>query len=96
MPNVQINGETVALSSIGCCPECGANWDDGPIYDKLREHPAYSDKTDAEVRAIAEQYGDPDGHFSRLVGVEVRGLYDGVLYWECPDCHKQWPRHGVK
>jgi hypothetical protein len=25
-------------------------------------------------------------------GVEVRGAYDGVLYWECSACHHMWPR----
>lgn len=25
-------------------------------------------------------------HYSRLIGVEVRGVYDGILYWMCPDC----------
>jgi ssDNA-binding Zn-finger/Zn-ribbon topoisomerase 1 len=24
--------------------------------------------------------------------VEVRGVYDGGLYWECPSCHHMWPR----
>lgn len=25
-------------------------------------------------------------------GVEVRGEYDGVLFWECPACKHAWPR----
>jgi len=25
-------------------------------------------------------------------GVEVRGVYDGVLYWECPACQHAWSR----
>jgi len=27
-----------------------------------------------------------------MVGVEVPGVYDGVLYWECPDCGAAWHR----
>jgi hypothetical protein len=27
---------------------------------------------------------------SRTIGVQVRGLYDGVLYWQCPDCGGRW------
>jgi hypothetical protein len=27
------------------------------------------------------------------VGVEIRGVYDGVLYWECMRCHRATPRH---
>ena len=28
----------------------------------------------------------------RAIGVEVQGVYDGVLYWACPDCGHAWPR----
>lgn len=36
-----------------------------------------------------------DGTGSRVTGNEVRGVYDGVLYWSCPDCNHAWPRdHG--
>jgi hypothetical protein len=27
-----------------------------------------------------------------ILGVEVRGKYDGILYWECPDCEHTWHR----
>jgi rubrerythrin len=30
----------------------------------------------------------------RLIGVEVSGVYDGILVWCCPDCGHLWPRHG--
>lgn len=40
--------------------------------------------------------------YSRRIGVEVRGVYDGVLFWQCPDCGgktNRWPtdhpRHAV-
>jgi hypothetical protein len=29
---------------------------------------------------------DPVEHYTLLVGIEVRGVYDGVLFWECPFC----------
>lgn len=31
-------------------------------------------------------------HYSRTVGIEVRGVYDGVLFWTCPDCGLAWHR----
>jgi len=31
-------------------------------------------------------------YYSRLIGVEVPGVYDGVLYWQCPDCGAAWHR----
>lgn len=36
-------------------------------------------------------YGDR-GYYSRVIGHEVRGVYDGVLFWSCPDCGQAWPR----
>jgi len=29
---------------------------------------------------------------NHVVGVEVRGIYDGVLYWHCDMCGSAWPR----
>lgn len=36
-------------------------------------------------------YGDKT-HYSRVIGVEVPGVYDGILYWLCPDCGHKWHR----
>jgi hypothetical protein len=47
---------------------------------------------------IPQEYIDaglyPSGrtHYSRMIGVEVRDVYDGVLFWRCPDCKIAWPR----
>jgi Zn ribbon nucleic-acid-binding protein len=29
---------------------------------------------------------------SRIMGFEVQGVYDGVLYWQCMECGHAWPR----
>lgn len=34
-------------------------------------------------------------HFSRVIGVEIPGVYDGVLYWLCPACSHRWHRFPV-
>lgn len=39
----------------------------------------------------AAQLTNPDGS-SRVVGVEIWGAYDGILFWTCPDCGHGWPR----
>jgi predicted RNA-binding Zn-ribbon protein involved in translation (DUF1610 family) len=31
-------------------------------------------------------------HFGRAIGIEIPGVYDGVLYWQCPDCGHTWDR----
>lgn len=28
-----------------------------------------------------------------VVGVEVRGVYDGVLFWKCDGCGHAWSRN---
>lgn len=33
-----------------------------------------------------------DGDYSRAIGIEIRGVYDGALYWRCPYCQKSWHR----
>lgn len=30
--------------------------------------------------------------YSRAVMVEVWGVYDGGLFWQCPDCNGRWHR----
>lgn len=37
-------------------------------------------------------YGEGVTHYSRMVGVEIPGVYDGVAYWHCPDCGVDWHR----
>lgn len=37
-------------------------------------------------------YGENDGYFSRLIGVEIYGGYDGVDHWKCPDCQSTFKR----
>jgi rubredoxin len=39
---------------------------------------------------IREHYSPPY-KWSRLIGIETTS-YDGVSYWECPDCHSIWNR----
>jgi len=33
--------------------------------------------------------------YSRGIGVEIPGVYDGVLFWLCPDCDGTWHRWPV-
>jgi hypothetical protein len=41
-------------------------------------------------------YGPWDGvekrYYSKMVGVQIRGVYDGVCYWFCPECGERWHR----
>lgn len=31
-------------------------------------------------------------YFSRLIGIEILGGYDGIQYWKCPECKVVWDR----
>jgi len=60
------------------CPSCGSDLQGAPIPEEYR---------------LAGMYGDdPPTHYSRKVGIEYPGIYDGVLVWSCPDCGAKWPR----
>lgn len=58
------------------CPLCGTDLIGDPIPQESRDRGSYGEAT----------------HFRREIGVEIRGVYDGVLYWKCPDCGGAWNR----
>lgn len=58
------------------CPNCRVNLRGEPIPQKYLDAGYYGDTT----------------HYSRTIGMEVMGVYDGVLYWMCPDCAHKWHR----
>ena len=60
------------------CPSCGVD---------LRGEPIPQEYLDAGY------YGPSTTHYRRNIGVEVPGVYDGVLYWQCPDCGRAWVRN---
>ena len=58
------------------CPNCGVSLQGEPIPQESVARGLYGDST----------------HWRREIGCEVPGVYDGVLYWMCPDCEMAWPR----
>lgn len=76
------------------CPLCQADLTGEPIPDKYFVHRDDCPKAE-QGRCFCLPYGekDPDERFfSRTIMVEVRGVYDGGLYFQCPDCHGAWHR----
>lgn len=96
MPTVRINKVVTDIDAHGNCPACGANWCDQDIFTVLRGQDWCKDKTDEELRAYIEQCYSPPYAFSRLIGVELPydhpQHYDGVSYWQCPDCSEKFQR----
>lgn len=37
-------------------------------------------------------YCDGVQYYSLLMGVEIRGVYDGVCFWQCPHCEARFHR----
>jgi len=90
------------------CPACGSDLRGDPIDPKHFVHHVEDDPTwDRAVHTSHEKqlemwgrchclpYGDkPEGErfFSRKMGYEVSGIYDGILIWGCEDCGHKWPR----
>ncbi len=85
------------LDRYGCCPNCKTSWDGGDLFESLRSLDLYKANSDEEIQNIARNYGwTPENriHSSRLIGIEIRGLYDGVAFYRCPNtlCNSTWSR----
>ena len=76
----------------GNCPKCGSSWDAGDIFETLRQQDWCKNQSDEELRELVKTSYSLPYKFSRLIGVEIRGLYDGVSKWRCPDCSAEWDR----
>lgn len=42
--------------------------------------------------ASRHYYGEDSTHFSRTILMEIQGVYDGGLFYACPDCAGRWHR----
>lgn len=52
-------------------------------------------ETDLRDKPIPKEHQHLYGtstHFSRKIGIEIRGVYDGMLFWQCPNCGGRWHR----
>jgi hypothetical protein len=65
------------MSTPAECPECKSDLTGDPIPQE------FLDKG---------YYGDDTTHYSRVIGIEDPDVYDGISWWECPDCKHIWKR----
>jgi hypothetical protein len=63
------------------CEKCGTNLRGSQIPPEHIAQGYYAPSPDGSPR-----------YFSRVIGIEVSHLYDGVLFWQCPDCDFRWHR----
>ena len=78
-------------SELEICPLCNANWKQSDIADHFES--TGCSREEAEEKA--SHYGwtkENKLFFSRLIGIEIEGGYDGISEWMCPDCESKWDR----
>lgn len=83
------------------CDGCGVDLRGAPIpEDSLHFYNSGPNgeflATIEDYRAVADQIEDPTTHFSRVIGVEYQGGFDGVSEWRCPDCGRREGRFSGK
>ena len=83
-------------AQVDHCPHCGTSLLGDPIPDTPHRADCEEQKDRMEKmlgRRVChcKPYGDAT-HFRREMGHEVSGVYDGILFWSCPDCGLAWPR----
>lgn len=67
------------------CPICSADLRGEQIPQQYLEAGYYGEW----------QPEDGPRYYERTIGVEVQGVYDGMLFYQCPDCGGRWHRWPV-
>jgi hypothetical protein len=65
------------------------------LQRKVDGDPHYANKTNEEIKEVAGHYGWTEENpkcFSHLLGIEDPRLYDGISFWQCPECKTTWDR----
>lgn len=81
-------------ADLRTCPN-GCDLTGEPMKDEYFVHADDCPLPRGVDRCSCLPYGEralEDRFFSRLIGVEIRGVYDGIAYWRCPDCGLRWHR----
>jgi|14_taG_2_1085336.scaffolds.fasta_scaffold53398_2 hypothetical protein len=81
------------MSDLHNCPHCNCSLIDSEIPKASRCNES-CDRAAGDYNSECwknHHYGH-NKYFFKTVGVEVSGLYDGVLYWLCPECNGTWHR----
>jgi len=81
------------VSTEKFCPGCGVSDVGGPIPADIVHHYVPWDIGKQGKEAANEWLKTNEWPtWQRFHGIEVRGAYDGILIWQCPDCDHLWPR----
>lgn len=87
--------------SKASCPKCGSDWDGGSILEtfiKQRDEgvKCWKDMSDEQIEKEMKESYSPPYRWSRKIGIELDynhpKHYDGISYWQCPDCKTTFNR----
>lgn len=64
------------------------------IPDRLTCNSTCADRWEKRTEQCKENhyYSKSAKYFYKTIAVEVHGVYDGALYYMCPDCNGTWHR----
>jgi hypothetical protein len=79
------------------CPKCNADWDGGSIVDTFKKQrdegsEYWKDYSEEQIEEYVKESYFPPYRWGRQIGIEVQGEYDGISYYQCPDCETIWDK----
>jgi hypothetical protein len=85
------------------CKKCGSNWDGGSVLeeffkqrDNAKEGEYRFGWTDQQVEDSMKECYSPPYRWGREIGIQLPfdhpNYYDGISYWQCPDCKTTFNR----
>lgn len=83
------------------CPKCKSSWIGESILDTFI---AQRDKgavwcqglSDEQIMDYIKKSYGPPYVWKREIGIEIQGKYDGISYYQCPDCKAYFDRFTKK
>jgi len=87
----------VNKAGVRGCPVCDADWDGGSILEEFKKQrdegsTAWAGMSDAELEVEVKKCYGPPYRWGREIGIEIQGGYDGISYYQCPDCSALFDR----
>ena len=76
-----------AMASGKNCPSCNTDWEEEETITQYFESQGYSHRKAVQTAAMYGCTPKSPKHFGKdVTGIEIRGKYDGISYWECQVC----------
>ena len=81
------------MTSPSICPGCNVTWQQEETITEYFENTGYSHRKALQTGAMYGCTPDSPKHSAKnVIGIEIRGQYDGVSYWKCTECQTVFDR----